>query len=460
VSEQRSSRYDEFNYQAGVVALKDILFGDRAREDYGDVRELAASYDEVGLIQPLAVKELEKPGSNGEKYILVAGGRRFLALLHSKKTSAMVRIYPTSVDDETLKTIEKLENALRKDMTWQEIAILDRQIHEMQVKRHGKKISTSPNAEGWSQASTAKLLNKSAATVSTNLELAKALDKHKDQLAKAKDRKSAVQTLRRIQHNEEQAKKADQLRKASVSNEDFKKVLEKCYMLGDALENLAKIPDNTFDLIEIDPPYAIDYKELKKDTTQVMEYNEIDQSSYLEFMKKIIQETYRCAKPDAWIILWYAIDPWHKPLNDLLNNAGWKVRSIPAIWYKDKAAGQTLQPERYLGRSYEPFFYGRKGEPIMNRRGRSDVYAYETPSASQRIHPTERPIPLMEDVLSTFASPGSSICSPFLGSGNTILAACNLSMHCIGFDLSKEYKDRFSIRVHEQQPGQYGKNLT
>jgi DNA modification methylase len=44
---------------------------------------------------------------------------------------------------------------------------------------------------------------------------------------------------------------------------------------------------------------------------------------------------------------------------------------------------------------------------------------------------------------------------PFLGSGNTLLAASNLGMTGFGFDLSEEYRNAYILRVNESAPQQY-----
>jgi DNA modification methylase len=59
------------------------------------------------------------------------------------------------------------------------------------------------------------------------------------------------------------------------------------------------------------------------------------------------------------------------------------------------------------------------------------------------------------EVLQTFALPGSKVIVPFLGSGNTILAAENCGMQALGWDLSQQYKDSFTVRVHKGKPGEF-----
>ena len=62
---------------------------------------------------------------------------------------------------------------------------------------------------------------------------------------------------------------------------------------------------------------------------------------------------------------------------------------------------------------------------------------------------------MITEVLHTFGIEGSRVLVPFLGSGNTLLAASNLQMSGFGFELTKEYKDSFIMKVNEGEPGMY-----
>ena len=62
---------------------------------------------------------------------------------------------------------------------------------------------------------------------------------------------------------------------------------------------------------------------------------------------------------------------------------------------------------------------------------------------------------MIEDILKTFGAPEGRVMVPFLGSGNTLLSAANLSRGGVGFDLSEEYRNAYIGRVDEGQPGEY-----
>jgi DNA modification methylase len=54
----------------------------------------------------------------------------------------------------------------------------------------------------------------------------------------------------------------------------------------------------------------------------------------------------------------------------------------------------------------------------------------------------------MKDIYETFAFPGSRVLIPVLGSGNGLIAAQQVGMSAIGFELGKGYKDSFLVKVH------------
>ena len=78
-----------------------------------------------------------------------------------------------------------------------------------------------------------------------------------------------------------------------------------------------------------------------------------------------------------------------------------------------------------------------------------------THPSNKKIHPTERPVEMVQEVIQTFGWEGCRVMIPFLGSGNTLLAASNLGMSAFGYDLSEEYKNAYIVRVNEARPGSY-----
>lgn len=441
--------------ELAVIDINQILVGERFRVDYGDIDALAASLKKEGIIQPLAVRRLSE-----DKFDLCAGGRRLKACQQAGIIEIPVRIYPETMTDLELKAVELMENVCRKDLTWDEAARLRREIHLTNVAIYGEKTSTSIDAIGWSQADTAKMLGRSPGGVSDDIALAAALEVF-PQLKEAKTKNDASKLLKKLQEEMvlSEISKRIMTKAAGTPLEVLHRGLMDRYIIADFFDGVVKIPDKSIDIVEIDPPYGIDLNAIKKveSSTKIgtKDYNEIAVDQYIPFLNNLFKECHRVMSENSWLICWFAFEPWFEFVYQGLMRTGFQGSRLPAMWFKEGSSGQTNHPDTYMGSVVEPFFYVRKGRPVLARQGRPNVFSYKTVSAQSKIHPTERPIEMIQDVLQTFAWEGARLLVPFLGSGNTLLAAANLDITGLGFDLTQEYKDAYTLRVLEGKPQAY-----
>jgi site-specific DNA-methyltransferase (adenine-specific) len=157
--------------------------------------------------------------------------------------------------------------------------------------------------------------------------------------------------------------------------------------------------------------------------------------------------TYEALKYNTFCVWWFG--PTHYQLvRDSLRESGFSVSDIPCIWNKGNQ-GQTNHPEYNPANCYEPFFLARKGQPFLRKQGRPNVFSFDQVPAGQKIHPTERPLPLMVELLEMCSYPGQAIVVPFLGSGVTLRAAYRLGMSGCGWDLNQDVKNKFLLKVQE-----------
>lgn len=445
-----------------IVKLEEIYEEERVRKEYGNLQELVHSIKKEGLIQPLACTECSGP--IGEiRYRLLAGGRRLRAAREAGQEEVPIRIYDEQLSELQIKSIELAENIYRKDLEYAEEVKLCKEINDLQIAIYGEKVSTTPGASGWSQRDTATLLGRSPASVTADIQLAEAIAKFPE-IGKLKDKAEARKALTMLYESISRDELSTRLMatKAETTTDFKKEGLINAFIVKDFFEGVKDIPDGWVDLIEIDPPYAINLTETKKHRAlselQMEGYNEIDYKSYLPFMDKVFSECRRVLKDDGWMIVWFAADPWFEHIYTLLKNNQFNLNKLPGLWVKkseEKAAqAQSMQPTLYLANAYEMFFYCRKGGATVYKPGKQNVFIHQQVSSSKKIHQTERPIELLMELLSIFVAPDSRVLVPFLGSGNTMLAAVNLDMKPFGYELTDAYKSSFVIKVHE---GEYGK---
>ena len=438
------------NVETPTIPLSSLEVGARFRVEYTDIDKLAHSIKTRGLINPIAVGVADKmliPRETDCPYILLAGGRRLQAIMDLGWEEVPVRIYDQTLTELDYRSIELAENFDRKDMSYAEEVALMRQIDALQRTLHGDKVARSANAPGWSQADTAKLTKKSAATVTLDLKLAEAIERFPElQLDKCKNKAEAMKRLKNVSKTlVNSAAAANYTKKVGSSDALFSR-LSSSYMIQDCFEVFKKIPSNSLNFIEVDPPYAIDLQKVKKDN-ECVGYNEVDAKDYLPFMQKVFEESYRVMREGSWIVCWFAADPWFQTIANLMEGVGFKMNLIPGIWAKPQ--GQTAQPETFLGNSYEMFFYARKGKARLATPGRSNIFNYAPVPHQRKYHPTQRPLDLMLDLYRTFAKPGDHGFIPFAGSGVGLLAGHQNSLNMVASDLTQEFKDGYILQLKE-----------
>lgn len=439
------------------IPIEYIQIGERYREDLGDLTELKESLSTKGQIQTIAVERVLTQEGEFLEYALLGGGRRIAAMKELGWEKVLVRIYKDLTPLER-RAIELHENTIRKDFTWQEENALVKATHELMLEERGEK-HWRTNPEGWSKEETAKLLGVSRAKVTRDIELAEAVEKI-PQLAKAKDPHEAenfLATVREKLINKELAKRA-MAKQESLG--DLTQAMIGAYKLGDFFTLIEDIPDESIDFIDLDPDYNIEFGgSINKDMSNLVQGQKMEQyhafeseDDYFDYLMRVLNECERVMKPNSWILMWYAQHPWANDVYIALEATGFQCNRIPLVWNKadDNQGRASSAPDIYLGRQHETAYYARKGSPVINKRARGDVFTYNAPHHTSRIHPCEKPIELMSEIISTFTSPNSKLLVPFAGSGNTLLAAFDNRMEAVGFDLGEEFRDGYIRRVMER----------
>lgn len=438
------------------IALTQIDEGPRIRQDYGDIEGLAESIKQYGILSSLVVLDKDAVKKAGitlaeadasKPYLLLAGGRRFRASGIASVTTVPCVVFTHLATDDEIKNIELVENVQRKDLTFAERDENIRQIHELQ-----KRLTNGDQR----LVDTAKLLNLSTATVHQSIQRAIAIEE-RPELAQMKSA-SEVQSL--LSKEKEAVIFAELARRATAAMErssnavdEARKKLTDSYILKPFEDGIKGVKDNTIDFIEFDGPYGVRLAEQKKGSVADT-YNEIPEVGYLDWMRSVLIECHRVMRPGAWGVCWFS-QIWYTPLLDLIREVGLTSTHLSLIWNKLGSGGQTLNPMARLGNDYETAFYFHKGPANLNKPGAFNVYNYRRIHQSKMIHPTERPIALIEAILTTFAPPNATVLVPCLGSGKTIMAANNVGMTAFGYDIDPQYKPQFTLRVTSGTPGKY-----
>jgi site-specific DNA-methyltransferase (adenine-specific) len=137
---------------------------------------------------------------------------------------------------------------------------------------------------------------------------------------------------------------------------------------------------------------------------------------------------------------WSMIQAWVDAVNAL---DPFVVKNV-LIW--DKGTPGMGDVEANWGFSYEAIVYAKKGRrPIPHRR--SSILTIDRTPSNQHIHPTQKPVALLEILIRMSTDPGDLVVDPFAGSGSTIVAAERLGRRGIGIELSETFAARANERL-------------
>lgn len=83
------------------------------------------------------------------------------------------------------------------------------------------------------------------------------------------------------------------------------------------------------------------------------------------------------------------------------------------------------------------------------KRYPTQVWKYKRDILTSNLHPTQKPLKLIEDLIKTYSNEGDTILDNCMGSGTTTIAAINTKRNFIGFELTKEYFDIANERIKQ-----------
>jgi len=219
-------------------------------------------------------------------------------------------------------------------------------------------------------------------------------------------------------------------------------------ILGDCLKEMSQITEHSIDMILTDPPYG----------TTACKWDSIIP---LEPMWKQLK---RVIKPNGAIVMTAS-----QPFTTTLIASNMKMFKYCWVWNKKLAGNGILAKKQPLkvhedvvvfnAKIYYPEMRKGKGRwkgGIKDKHGTfnnaespkvwNDKY-YPTTiidcsgagMRSFRVHPTQKPVALMEYLIKTYTNDGETVLDFAMGSGTTGVACKNLKRNFIGIELDKRY---------------------
>jgi adenine-specific DNA-methyltransferase len=214
---------------------------------------------------------------------------------------------------------------------------------------------------------------------------------------------------------------------------------------GDAREKGAEITE-PINCIVTDPPYGVDFVSRRAATPQGKAFvREVENDGDLDGALQLFHDAMDVLLPKTTPLAelyvftrWDIVADWIKSLtmpNNTLDRNGFKYKML-LVWQKGVPGMGDIDSN--WGCGHELILYFKKGlRPVPYRR--SGIIAVDKVPNTQHIHPTEKPVALLEKLIEMSTDPGDLVVDPFSGSGSTGVAARNLGRRSIGIELDEHY---------------------
>ncbi|MFM2486066.1 DNA-methyltransferase [Celerinatantimonas yamalensis] len=210
----------------------------------------------------------------------------------------------------------------------------------------------------------------------------------------------------------------------------------------DAVSWLSHLDESSVDLLITDPPYESLEKHRKIGTTTRLKVSQSSSNAWFDIFpndrfESLFAEIYRVLKINTHFYLFCDQETMFmvKPIAERIGFKFWK----PIIWNK-----MTIGMGYHYRAQHEYILFFEKGKRKLNDLSIPDILTYKR---VYRGYPTEKPVGLLETLISQSSASGELVVDPFFGSGATLLAALNLGRDYQGCDLSDDAHAYFKQRL-------------
>ncbi len=204
---------------------------------------------------------------------------------------------------------------------------------------------------------------------------------------------------------------------------------------GDNRPLLTAMPDASVDLVLTDPPYSD--KTHKNATTnrgtgfkhasKLVEFDSLTDQDVRAAFVELGRVTRR------WVV---ATMEWrHVAAFDADPPEGLRLMRF-GVWVKPDGMPQLTVDRPAQGWEALAYLHRVDVKPSWNGGGR---HANFTTPVARGDHPTQKPLPLVADLVRLFSNPGDLVLDPFAGSGTTLRAAKDEGRRAIGIELDERY---------------------
>ena len=179
------------------------------------------------------------------------------------------------------------------------------------------------------------------------------------------------------------------------------------------------------------------------------DYGDWDSKFTIEVLDQFIGEYYKKLRVGGTMIMFFDL---------------WKLSELKALFEKHKfkqirfiewikTNPQPLNSRvNYLTNCREIALLGVKGgSPVFNGQYDNGIYQFPLQGGKNRFHPTQKSLPLFEELIKKHSNENSVVLDTFLGAGTTAFACKNTNRRFKGCEVDKEYYDKVMELINKKE---------
>lgn len=223
-----------------------------------------------------------------------------------------------------------------------------------------------------------------------------------------------------------------------TNNDKIDMIQPNSIIQGDCLEVMKEIPDKSVDMILTDPPYGMDLTPQR--SSGKFHGIKITNDDNLDWTGEFFNECFRVTKNNTAVMVFCS----HHSIGKFIESAkraGFDVKNLlvwDKMWF---GMGGNWRP------NFELILVFSKGRFVIKSNNKDNILRYRRISPQKAQHPTEKVIPLLEELISEPDYNPQIILDPFAGSGTTGVACKNLNRNYILIEKEPEYVEIIKQRL-------------
>lgn len=174
---------------------------------------------------------------------------------------------------------------------------------------------------------------------------------------------------------------------------------------------------------------------------------------FFHFCSKLLKPEPKEVNKAGCLIVFCAFEQQFELIN-LAKQFGFK-NYIPLSFYKNYSPQVLKANMRIVGNTeYALLFYRDKLPKFNNNRKMIfNSMPYKRDIKTEKIHPTQKSVDVLSNLIQLFTDTGEVVIDPCAGSGSTLIAAASLNRRAYGFEIKKEFVQKFNTILKSQIQG-------